>query len=411
MDDERFSAYFALDGRHLDGLMGSAGLLRFDWPERKIYIQHYEGISAAHNPSIAPNGQLLLLGNFGQEIVLIDISKPDLKIVARQATMYFEPIGYRLRANTHHLWYPDNVHFLGAVGDHLYRFHIDHLREPEQLGPHGLENAHELRWDSNRRYVLIGDLGPEKRDVRQLCVFDLEEPNSTRRARVLHVQNNVWHVCVDPQRPVGYAFTYSLTTDNDDWIEWSPYYAREYIYEIDLPTARIMRTWSCGAEFPIHLNSDVECSRDGHLYVASGGSHTVVDIPTRDFTAAMVHTHALPWWVRLPSWRQELGNLIGAASRRAVVTSTHYYIQTLQVTGCRLSDGVYASRVSPGGRYLVVGNRGYNVLSVYERNPWREVYRKLLPFRRERYDRRPYVRLGRYGHHLGIHHSEVTTRQ
>ena len=56
MNDERFSAYMALDGPHLDGLIGSAGVLRFDWPEKKTYIQHFEGISAAHNVSIAHNG-------------------------------------------------------------------------------------------------------------------------------------------------------------------------------------------------------------------------------------------------------------------------------------------------------------------------------------------------------------------
>ena len=34
MSDSPWSAYMALDGPHLDGLIGSAGVLRFDWPER-----------------------------------------------------------------------------------------------------------------------------------------------------------------------------------------------------------------------------------------------------------------------------------------------------------------------------------------------------------------------------------------
>ena len=128
MDDQRFSVYFALDGPHLDGLIGSAGILRFDWPERKSYIQHFYGISSAHNPSLAPNGQLALLGNFSQTIMLLDISDPrNMREVARQSTMTFEESDYRLRANTHHLWYPDSLRFLGAVGDHLYRFHVDDL--------------------------------------------------------------------------------------------------------------------------------------------------------------------------------------------------------------------------------------------------------------------------------------------
>ena len=68
MADQPFSVYYALDGPDLDGLVGSAGILRFDWPERKFYIQHFDGISSGHNPSLAPNGKLALLGNFSQTI-------------------------------------------------------------------------------------------------------------------------------------------------------------------------------------------------------------------------------------------------------------------------------------------------------------------------------------------------------
>ncbi|RQW92373.1 MAG: hypothetical protein EHM79_00540, partial [Geobacter sp.] len=151
MDNERFSIFMALDGPHLDGLIGSAGILRFDWPERHFHVQHYEGVSAAHNVSLAPSHRLCLLGNFSQQIVLLDISDPrNMKIIAKQATQYFEDCLYRLRSNTHHLWYPDSERFIGAVGDHLYRFHVDKLREPEQLGPHRLFNAHEIRWDPGR---------------------------------------------------------------------------------------------------------------------------------------------------------------------------------------------------------------------------------------------------------------------
>ena len=78
----------ALDGPHLDGLIGSAGVLRFDWPEQKFYINHFQGISAAHNVSIGPGGHLALLGNFSQQIVVLDIDDPnDIRIVRRQSTM------------------------------------------------------------------------------------------------------------------------------------------------------------------------------------------------------------------------------------------------------------------------------------------------------------------------------------
>jgi hypothetical protein len=411
--DERFSMYFALDGPHLDGLIGSAGLLRFDWPEKKFYVKYYDGISSGHNPSLAPNGKLALLGNFSQTIMLIDISDGNnMREVGRQSTMFFEECTYRLRANTHHLWYPDSERFIGAIGDHLYRFHVDDLKHPENLGPHRLENAHELRWDPTNRYILIGDLGPERRDVRQVGVFDLEEPDPEKRARVIKVQNNVWHCRVHPHKPVGYALTYSLITDNDDWVNWSPGYIREYIYEIDLPTAKITRTWSGAAEFPAHLNSDVEISEDDNLYIASGGNHSVVEIPLDRFAESRVLECNPRFSTRALAIRDKIHSLVGAFSRKAFPSSSHYVLQTWQVTGGRVLDGIYAARVSPDGQYLVVGNRGYNVVAVYDRKTFKKVYEKLLPFRRDNYSGFDHYQLtNRFlGHHLGVHHSELIPR-
>jgi hypothetical protein len=411
MNDERFSIYMALDGPHLDGLNGSAGIMRFDWPERQHYIQHYDGISAAHNVSLSPDGKLALLGNFSQQIVLLDISNPhNMKIVARQATQYIEECRYRLRANTHHLWYPDNERFIGVIGDNFYRFHVDRLKEPELLGPHGLLNAHEIRWDKNRRYVLTGDLGPEDADARQIAVFDLEEKDPAKRSTIIKLPGTVWHCCVHPEKPVGYALTYSFATEQEDYVDWSPGYMREYIFEVDLPTATISRVWSSGAEFPIHLNSDVGVTSDNYLYVACGGSHTVVEINLENFDENRV-LHCIPSRsMRSRLWRQRIKNLLGAMSRRPTLTNTHFLLQSLQVAGWRLMDGIYAARVSPAGNYLVTGSRGYNVLSVYERKTFKKLYSELLPFRTDRYGRSPHYSLGSQGYHLGFHHSEVTPR-
>jgi hypothetical protein len=124
-----------------------------------------------------------------------------------------------------------------------------------------------------------------------------------------------------------------------------------------------------------------------------------------------VHPHIPSLWARISPWRQKIENLLGSLTRRATYSSTHYMLQTLRITGWRIMDGVYAARVSPQGKYVVVGNRGYNVVSVYERETFKEVYSKILPFRRARYKRRPpQFTLGWTGYHLGIHHSEVTPR-
>jgi hypothetical protein len=116
------------------------------------------------------------------------------------------------------------------------------------------------------------------------------------------------------------------------------------------------------------------------------------------------------WFSRLVQWPKRGRNLLGALSRKSVPTAMHYILQTLQVTEGRVADGIYATRVSPGGGYVVAGSRGYNYLAVYERKTMKKVYGKVLPFRRDVYGQPPHYRFGWRGHHLGIHHSEVVGR-
>ncbi len=262
----------------------------------------------------------------------------------------------------------------------------------------------------NQRYILIGDLGPENTDARQISVFDLEEPDPLKRSKVIKLPGTVWHCCVHPEKPVGYALTYSFATEQEDYVDWSPAYTREYIFEVDLPTAKINRVWSSGSEFPIHLNSDVDVTGDNYLYVASGGSHTVVEINLDHFDESRVLDCKPSRWIRASLWRQRVKNVLGGSSRRPILINTHLVLQTLQVTGWRVMDGIYAARVSPQGNYLVTGNRGYNVISVYDRKTFEKLYSKLLPFRRDKYIESPHYRIGKRGFHLGFHHSEVMSR-
>lgn len=402
--DSSFSYFVALDGPHLDGLIGHAGLLRFEWPSKKISIEYFDGVSAGHNISIAPNGKMGLLGNFSQQVVLVDLQK--MREMERQSTMPIECANYRLRANTHHLWYDDNQRFIGAVGDNIYKFNINDLAHPQLLGPHKLYNAHELRWDCTHRYMLMGDLGPEDAAPRQVGVFDLKTNEST----VIKLPDTCWHVCVHPEKPLGYAATYSFATEDEDYVDWSPAFRREYVFEIDLEKKKIRRSWSGGSEFPIHLNSDIGVY-DDTLYLSCGGSHTVVELNLADdeFKEPRVLDCVPNAWYRTVMWRQKLYNLIGAFARRPTLISTHFLLQTLLVTGWRVMDGIYSARVSPDGKYLVTGSRGYNVLTVYDRKTLKKVYSTQLPRFGPDVLRRPYVRQLKhvYGMHLGMHHSEM----
>ncbi|MBK8259661.1 MAG: hypothetical protein IPK82_44265 [Polyangiaceae bacterium] len=391
MSDDAWRWFVALDGGDLDGLGGGAGLLRFDWPSKRLVHRFYEGVSGGHNVSIAPGGRHLLLGNFSQQIVLIDAAS--LEILKRTTTMGIEECDYRFRANTHHLWFDDR-NFLCAVGDHLYRFNLDNLDTPVKVGPHRLRTAHELRWTGDRRYILIGDMGPETSGARQVGVFDMQNPTNPS---VIKLPGTVWHTCVHPTKNIGYAATYSIFAEDEDYVDWAPAYTREYIFEINLENAKVQRVWSSGAEVPIHLNSDLEfySGPEGeHLYIAGGGGHRVFEVNLKDFATTRAVLVQPNWFQRFFSFRQRIHNVTGALLRRSIFTATHAILQTLAVTDGRLFDGVYCARVSPDGKYIIAGNRGYNYLRVMERRSLAEVYARRLPTLAN-------------GLHLGLHHSEI----
>jgi hypothetical protein len=403
-DDAKFSYFIALDGPHFDGLIGDAGLLRFDWPSCRIEIEYFDGVSAGHNISISPSGKRGLLGNFSQQLVLLDLE--EMREIKRQSTFAIEGASYRLRANTHHLW-RDEEHFIGAVGDHLYEFDTGDLAHPRLLGAHGLYNAHELRWDASKRYILMGDVGDEDRPAREIGVFDLE----TGQSKVLRLPDTCWHVCThpDPDKPFGYAATYSFAPGRN-YVDWTPAYCREYIFEIDLPTATIRRSWSCSAELPIHLNSDLGVF-DDKLYVASGGGATVLELSLDEgaFREPRILECTPGVWMRLRMWRQYLANLLGAFARRPALQRTDSVITALEVSRGSVIDGIYAARVSPDGKYIVTGHRGFNVIAVYERETFKKVYETQLPLFGPKVLPRSYIRSmkQRSRLHLGMHHSEI----
>lgn len=390
MSDVPWRWFVALDGPDLNGLIGSAGLMRFEWPSQQLEHRFYDGISGGHNVSIAPGGDILLLGNFSQQFAVVDTHT--MEILQRVTTMGVEENDYRLRANTHHLWL-DDTSFIGAVGEHLYEFHLDDLRIATKLGPHKLDNAHELRWTQDRRFIFMGDMGPEDAAARRVGIFDRNNPQATR---VIKLPGTVWHTCVHPTRNIGYAVTYTVATEDDDYVDWGPAYAREYVVEIDLELAKVTRVWSSGAEFPVHLNSDLEiyAGDKPKLYIASGGSHTVVELDLDDFSTTRVVTVTPGQWARFWNFRQRGRNFLGALLRKSFYEATHFLLQTGFVTGWRWFDGVYCTRVSPDGRYVIAGNRGYNYIRVMDRDSLECVYETQLP----RLDG---------GLHLGLHHSEI----
>jgi len=150
--------------------------------------------------------------------------------------------------------------------------------------------------------------------------------------------------------------------------------------------------------------------RKGDLW---GPDVRVLEIPLERFAEFRFLPCIPGFFTRLFSVNDQLHTLLGALSRKATPSSTHYMLQTIQITGGRILDGIYATRVSPDGKYLIVGNRGYNVIAVYDRKTFRKVYEKVLPHRRKvtgvGYNH--YHLTNRFlGLHLGVHHSELLAR-
>ena len=208
----------------------------------------------------------------------------------------------------------------------------------------------------------------------------------------------VWHVAVHPHKAVGYAATYNLTPLARG--DFSPGFAREYVVEIDLAEGRVTRHWSAGAEFPIHLNSDLGVHIDEagveYLYLCAGASHTVVEIPLAGFDEARVIDARPPFFTRLYSWRDQFRSIGDAWAKAPLPQRTDLVVETLQATSGTILDGVYATRISPDGNLLVVGNRGYNWIGIYDRRTFARVHGERLPRTSD-------------DHHLGLHHSEIRT--
>jgi len=199
--------------------------------------------SARHNVrfrtmAVGPAGEL------SQQIVLLDISTQEHAHGGGDSPPCTSRSALPIALQYHHLWYPDNKHFIGAIGDPLVPFDVDDLKAP-RIWAHLLENAHELRWDSIDA-TLHGDLGPDDSTFDRFVCSTWRSRIRTKRAVSFACKTTLAH-CVAPTKP-WLRLTYSFITDTR--LRLVACYVREYIYEVDLPTGQDRPTWSCGAEFP-----------------------------------------------------------------------------------------------------------------------------------------------------------------
>lgn len=356
--------HVALDGNGLNGLEGLAGVCQFLFdPADNAYawkITYFDGIAGGHAISLNPGGSLGFLGNTGQHLLIYDGT--DSRELARQSTLSYESTDTSLRGSTHAVWLSEHE-FITAIGDHFYRFDARRLAEGVKLGPHGVKLPHALKRSASGRYLVYGSMDhPRLGEAREVGIYDLQ----TGEARRVELPATCWHVAADPARDLFYALSFRvLPQEGRDWHEWAMAFLKEYAFEIDAASGRVLRHWAAGREVPAHINSDVVLS-DGELIFCNGASQSIV----------MIERERLAGW-RMIDERPDLATVLGqrkavgtqiadAISRGNVLNETRHFLSALRISRWAVLDSVYACQLCADQSLLFTANRGLNHITVYD---------------------------------------------
>jgi hypothetical protein len=395
-----FRWYVALDGGDMTAYTGGAGMMCMEWPSARIHVRYYEGMSYGHNATASPNGRLLLYGSYSQKLVVLNAHTLD--VVAEQSSQTFEACRMRMQANTHHVWLGDDA-FLVAMGAHVYRVRCDDLAHPVKLVAHGLDSVHQIVLDASTNTLVLGDTGPALVGERRPRIDMIRLAEDANAAIVTHIelQDEVWHIAVRPGR--AYGVTYSKLLNHaelpgaDPSIESSPRYTREYFYEFDTAKRCVARTWTCAANVPVHLISDLVASEtDARVYGAGGAGHTLVEWDVSEGRPMRLHRTLVvkpAWWLRWQphhAWQ----TILNFPETLTLYTFTlPRFLQADRLSGGELFDGVYSTAITPCGRFIIAGNRGFNYIRMVRRDTLETVFETEAPRHASRCS------------HLGFHHS------
>ena len=154
-----YSFHVALDGSGLNGLEGRAGVCVFRYdPADNSYaykVSYFSGVAGGHAVSVSPEHTAGFLGNTGQHLFFYDPASLDES--DRVSTLRFEVADHSLKSSTHLVWL-DDVQFVTAIGEHLWRFDINLLKKAERIGPHHLKLPHAMKRTASGRYVVYGGM-------------------------------------------------------------------------------------------------------------------------------------------------------------------------------------------------------------------------------------------------------------
>lgn len=359
-----YSFHVALDGSGLNGLEGRAGVCVFRYdPLDDAYaykISYFPGVAGGHAISVNPDRNAGFLGNTGQHLLFYDPASLDE--ADRVSTLRFEVPDHSIKASTHVVWL-DDVEFVTAIGEHLWRFDINLLHKAERIGPHQLKLPHAMKRTASGRFLVYGGMDhPDRGEAREVGVLDLQ----TGEVRRVELPTTCWHVAVHPSEDLFYALSFRVAPqDGYDYHEWAMSYFKEYVYEIDADTGEVVRHWSAGREVPAHINSDVTVS-DTELIFCTGGSQSIVLLDLESFADFRVVDERPDLLAQARHGRAAASQVLDAFSRGSPVTNGRHFVNALRVSRGSLLDSVYACQLSADQTLLFTANRGLNSISVYD---------------------------------------------
>jgi len=359
--------HVALDGNGINGLEGLAGVCLFLFDpatDRYAYkVRFYDGIAAGHAVSVNPSGTIGFLGNAGQHLLFYDATT--LEEVARISTLRFESTSCSLQGSTHLAWLSDRE-FITPVGDHFYHFSLDDLGSPKQLARHGVKLPHAMKLTHSGRYLVYGSMdnpvdGADG-EARHVGVMNMH----TGEVRVLSLPATCWHLVTHESEDIAYAVSFRVAPqDYVDYLEWGMSFLKEYLFEIDVEAAQVLRHWSAGREVPAHINSDITLS-DREVIFCNGGSQSVVLVDRETFGSFRIIDERPDLAQHLARPREVTTQVYDVLARGGVFTSARHILGALRVSRFALLDSIYACQLDASQRLLFTANRGLNHITIYD---------------------------------------------
>jgi len=156
-----------------------------------------------------------------------------------------------------------------------------------------------------------------------------------------------------------------LPADNIDYHEWAMAFLKEYAFEIDASSRRVLRHWSAGREVPAHINSDVTLS-DSELIFCNGGSQSIICIDRKTFAQYRIIDERPDIGTALERPREMATQVYDSLARGNFFSNTRHFLGALRVSRFTLLDSIYGCQLSGDQQLLFTANRGLNHITVYD---------------------------------------------